>query len=124
MSLRIASKHSSAGALCHVLLPRHISLSPSRVFKIKHNSSSHNAQWGPQEKNFPHSPRSTFRLLLASHVLRLIFDPKHRVSQEKRSIFWEVIILVILIKKLYMYMCPIPNGFRDKSYFTVQFQKF
>jgi hypothetical protein len=30
----------------------------------------------------------------------------YRVSQEEMSIFWEV----ILSKKLYMYMCPIPNG--------------
>jgi hypothetical protein len=36
-----------------------------------------------------------------------------RVSQEERSIFWEVIISVILSKKVYMYMCPTPNGFRD-----------
>ena len=34
----------------------------------------------------------------------------YRVSQEERSIFWEVIVSVILSKKLYMNMCPIPNG--------------
>jgi hypothetical protein len=28
-----------------------------------------------------------------------------------KSIFWEVIVSAILSKKLYMYMCPIPNGF-------------
>jgi hypothetical protein len=37
------------------------------------------------------------------------------VSQEERSIFWEVIVSVILSKKVYMYMCPIPNGFRDRA---------
>jgi hypothetical protein len=37
------------------------------------------------------------------------------VSQEERSIFWEVIVLVILSKTLYMNMCPIPNGFRDRA---------
>jgi hypothetical protein len=37
------------------------------------------------------------------------------VSQEVKSIFWEAIVLVILSKKLYMYMCPIPNGFRDRA---------
>jgi hypothetical protein len=37
------------------------------------------------------------------------------VSQEERSIFWEVIVSVILSKKLYMNMCPIPNGFRDRT---------
>jgi hypothetical protein len=37
------------------------------------------------------------------------------VSQEERSIFWEVIISVILSKKVYMYMHPIPNGFRDRA---------
>ena len=29
----------------------------------------------------------------------------YRVSQEERSIFWEVIISVILSRKVYMYMC-------------------
>jgi hypothetical protein len=37
------------------------------------------------------------------------------MSQEERSIFWEVTISVILSKKVYMYMCPIPNGFRDRA---------
>jgi hypothetical protein len=35
-----------------------------------------------------------------------------QVSQEERSIFWEVVVSVILRKKVYMNMCPIPNGFR------------
>ena len=39
----------------------------------------------------------------------------YRVSQEERSVFWEVIVSVILSKKLYMNMCPIPNGFRDRA---------
>ena len=39
----------------------------------------------------------------------------YKVSQEERSIFWEVIVSVILSKKLYMNMCPIPNGFRDRA---------
>jgi hypothetical protein len=30
-------------------------------------------------------------------------------------VFWEVIVSVILRKKLYMYMCPIPEGFRDRA---------
>jgi hypothetical protein len=37
----------------------------------------------------------------------------YRVFQGEKSIFWEVIISVILNRKLYMYMCPIVNGFRD-----------
>jgi hypothetical protein len=41
--------------------------------------------------------------------------PMYRVSQEGRSIFWEVIVSVILSKKLYMNMCPIPNSFRDRA---------
>jgi hypothetical protein len=40
--------------------------------------------------------------------------PVH-VSQEERSVFWEVIVSVILSKKLYGYMCPIPNSFRDTA---------
>jgi hypothetical protein len=41
--------------------------------------------------------------------------PVYRASQEERSIFWEVIVLVILNKNMYMYMCLLPNGFRDKD---------
>ena len=39
----------------------------------------------------------------------------YRVSQEEKSIFWEVIVSVILSKNIYMSMCPIPNGFRDRA---------
>jgi hypothetical protein len=38
-----------------------------------------------------------------------------QVSQEEISVFWEVSVPVILSKILYIYMCPIPNGFRDRS---------
>jgi hypothetical protein len=31
------------------------------------------------------------------------------VFQEERVLFWEVIVSVILRKKVYMNMCPIPN---------------
>jgi hypothetical protein len=37
------------------------------------------------------------------------------MSQKERSIFWEIIVSVILSKKVYTYMCPIPNGFRDRA---------
>jgi len=37
------------------------------------------------------------------------------MSQEELSIFWELVVWVILSKKLYMYMCPIPNGFRERA---------
>ena len=39
----------------------------------------------------------------------------YRMSQEEKSIFWEVIVSVILSKNVYMNMCPIPNGFQDRS---------
>jgi hypothetical protein len=38
----------------------------------------------------------------------------HRISQEDRSVYWEVRVSVIRSKKIYMYTCPIPNGFRDR----------
>jgi hypothetical protein len=37
---------------------------------------------------------------------------KYRMSQEEWSMFWKVIVSVILIKKVYMNMCSIPNDFR------------
>jgi len=39
----------------------------------------------------------------------------YKVFQEKRSVFWKVTVSVILSKKLYINMCPIPNGFRDRA---------
>jgi hypothetical protein len=33
------------------------------------------------------------------------------------SIFREVIVSVILSKHLYIYMCPLPNGFRDTVFY-------
>jgi hypothetical protein len=46
----------------------------------------------------------------------------YRVSQEKGSIIWEVIVSVILSKEVYMYMHPISNGFQNRSIslYTVQ----
>jgi hypothetical protein len=37
------------------------------------------------------------------------------MSREETSIFWEVVVSVIPSKKVYIYMCPIPNGFRDRA---------
>jgi hypothetical protein len=36
---------------------------------------------------------------------------------EGKSIFWEVMVSIILSKNvcIYSYMCPIPNGFRDTA---------
>jgi hypothetical protein len=39
----------------------------------------------------------------------------YRVSQEERSVFWQVILSVILSKNVCMYMCPIPNSFLDRA---------
>jgi hypothetical protein len=36
----------------------------------------------------------------------------YSMFQEERSIFWEVMISVIPRKRVYMNICPIPNGFR------------
>jgi hypothetical protein len=43
-------------------------------------------------------------------------------ARKKDQYSGKVIVSVIVSKKLCMYICPIPNGFRDTSYFTVQFQ--
>jgi hypothetical protein len=48
-------------------------------------------------------------------MLEIISFTLYSVSQEERSIFWEVIVSVILSKKVYVYMCPILNGFRDRA---------
>jgi hypothetical protein len=37
------------------------------------------------------------------------------VPQEERSIFGKVIVSVVLSKNVYVFMHPIPNGFRDRA---------
>jgi hypothetical protein len=37
------------------------------------------------------------------------------MSQEERSILWEVTVSVILSKNMFMYVGPVPNGFRDRA---------
>jgi len=49
------------------------------------------------------------------HVVVPYVKTLYRVSQEERSIFWEVIVSAILSKNVFMNMCPIPNGFRDRA---------
>jgi hypothetical protein len=55
---------------------------------------------------------SSFQGLCKYHKLTV---PIYRVPQEERSIFWEVIVSVILSKKVYIYICPIPNGLQDRT---------
>jgi hypothetical protein len=38
-----------------------------------------------------------------------------QVSQEERSVSWEVIVSVILSKKVYVYMYPVLNSIRDRA---------
>jgi hypothetical protein len=50
--------------------------------------------------------------------LNILLDRNYAYSiygmfQEERSVLSDVIVSVILCKKFYMYMCPIPNGFPD-----------
>jgi hypothetical protein len=44
-----------------------------------------------------------------------IVNSIYKVSQEERSVFWGVMVSVILSKELYTYMCPIPNGLRERA---------
>ena len=54
------------------------------------------------------SIKCVFNLPYFSHWKIILI---YRMSLEERSIFWEVIVSVILSKNVYMNMCPIPNGF-------------
>jgi hypothetical protein len=65
-------------------------------------------------------PCFSTRQFIYHNIIRYIWPLRaqwllHRVSEEEGSIFWEVIVSVILSKKVYMYMCPIPNRFRDRA---------
>ena len=37
--------------------------------------------------------------------------PKYRVIQEEPAVLWEMIVCVILSKKVHMNMCPILDGY-------------
>ena len=71
----------------------------------------------PTKKETSYSDRRSwcsyilFTIIIGGILVLFIY----RVSQEERSIFWEVIVSVILSKKPYMNMCPIPNVFRDRA---------
>jgi hypothetical protein len=48
----------------------------------------------------------------------IILPSLYRLSHEEMSVLWEVIISVTLSKKkkkMYIYMCPIPNNFRNRA---------
>jgi hypothetical protein len=63
--------------------------------------------------NYTHVTIFTIKLVF----LWVIYDNTTRlywVFQEEMSVFWEVIVSIILRKKVYMYVCPIPNDFRDR----------
>jgi hypothetical protein len=57
--------------------------------------------------------RSSRNVMHFTSVTTLSIARLYRVPHEEMSIFWEVIVSVILSKKVYRYMCPIPNRFRD-----------
>jgi hypothetical protein len=81
--------------------------------KIKRNDYYHNLK---QNRGPFFSPlfSTTYTTNLIENHIVYIYTPvyTYRVAQKKSSIFWEAIVSVILSKKLYMYMCPIPNGFQ------------
>jgi hypothetical protein len=47
--------------------------------------------------------------------LEITYMDIYRMFQEEVLIFWEFILSFILSKKLFKYMCPIPNGFRGRA---------
>ena len=53
--------------------------------------------------------------LLIKIIIYITHDKIYRVSQEERSIFWEVIVSVIVSKTFYMNTCLIQNCFLDRA---------
>ena len=84
-------------------------LSKEKVANLaKFELMSLHMSWRTEEiQERPQSGESAFRLTCELSI--------YRVSQEERSIFWKVIVSVILSKNIYMNMCPNPNGFRDRA---------
>jgi len=60
----------------------------------------------------PHSAASIGFEYLLGHNVHIVTSI-YRVIQEESAILWEMIVCVILSKKVHMYMGPILNGYRD-----------
>jgi hypothetical protein len=52
---------------------------------------------------------------LHKQVLHTLQFSLYRMYQEERSVLWEVIVLVIVSKKVYIYTRPIVNGLQDRA---------
>jgi hypothetical protein len=52
-------------------------------------------------------------------LLPLFWNYIYRVIQEESAILWEIIVCVILGKKVHMNMGPILNGYRDYGKKTI-----
>jgi hypothetical protein len=60
---------------------------------------------------------------VVKHTKNKNIRPLYRVPQEKRSLFWEVTVSVILSKKMCMHIYPVPNSINYTSdYFFNVFQ--
>jgi len=60
-------------------------------------------------------PTWQFVWIFLSSKQMLFWNIYNRVSQEEMPIFWKVIVSAILNKRVYMYMYPIPNVFRERA---------
>jgi hypothetical protein len=49
---------------------------------------------------------------LDGRIIMIHSRPRHYTGVAEEEV-WEVTVSVILSKKVYMYMCPILNGFQD-----------
>jgi hypothetical protein len=88
---------------------------PSYISKIHLILSSHLRLGFPSGLFFLAFPQKSYMHSSSPHAY-YIPCPFIQMSQEERSILWEVIVSVVLSKKNgYMYTCPVPNGFRDRA---------
>jgi hypothetical protein len=70
-----------------------------------------------------HYPILLIRWLQLTEVgLYLIYVHIYRVIQEESAILWEMIVCVILSKKVHMNVGPILNGYRDTGWFRRNLQ--
>jgi hypothetical protein len=69
-------------------------------------------------KRLKYNRYSYIAVLRLSFLLRIYKSGcrvTYRMPQEEKSMFWEVIVSVFLSRNVCIYMCPIPNGFRDRA---------
>jgi hypothetical protein len=95
----------------HTLIRRYTACLKESLNKLKPETTKSNEYEAHDDTDCAHTLRAVSHAAIQSKFHIALTSCVYKVFQEERSIFWKVIVSAILRKKVYMSMCPIPNGF-------------